>query len=597
MGQSKQALDTKTLELIHTDKKLFTIGSGSSADFRFKGPGVEGDHIAVKLDGHNLFIKSLGKGDTHVSSYKIPAEKVIPYKSGEAIRLGTAKPILFINLFRKFVEPHEENEAIVREAWEKAKEAEEAVAQHAQALTLQQKQAEDLKNEATKQAAKLIEQSQEEAEKIQAAARQTETQILERAERQAAHRVQEAGKQAERALHEIKVKDEENTRKVMDQAREKAKEVKAEAEREYEELLKSGRREADLLIENAKKHLLELREQGEHEKKRQADEKAQIQNEIAQIEKSRKNAIDSLNGAKYDLKNMEEQKQQAQRQFDQDKERLRLSLGDLEKQVELRLRDKRALDSEVADGETYIKEMKAEAEAIKKASEQAVKAEETAKVELNQHQSKIKELRTEIEKLSDERTTVSQNLASLKTQEAAELEKLRGKLSAEYEKRKQFEEEWFAKERTKEQRLVNKERAAMARLEGERLIDQSRAISEKIIPLISLELDGKLSEADLAAFKPRMESLISPIVQRSVEEEYQFRREHWGEVRPYNFMTLFKHNFRKTTLRMGLAAIFMMIMAAAAAYAAFPEMIRSHISNFSSQSPGPAPASTTAPGP
>src|SRR6185312_15876885 len=102
---SKQGLATNAADVFYTDKKLFTIGSGSDADFRIKGAGIEDLHIAAKLDGQNLFIKSIGTGKTQISSYDLPAEKVVPYKSGEAIRLGDgSKQIIFINLFRRFVE-------------------------------------------------------------------------------------------------------------------------------------------------------------------------------------------------------------------------------------------------------------------------------------------------------------------------------------------------------------------------------------------------------------------------------------------------------------------------------------------------------------
>jgi len=571
---SKQGLATNAADVFYTDKKLFTIGSGSDADFRIKGSGIEGLHIATKLDGQNLFIKSIGAGKTQISSYDLPSEKVVPYKSGEAIRLGDgSKQIIFINLFRRFVEPHEESEAIVREAWERAKEAEASVQASAQALALQQKQTDDLKAEASARAAKMTEQAKEEAAKIQKSALQSRSEIVNKAEQEAQKRIKESEKEVEQALLQVKMKDEEMTRKFVDQAREKAKAIKAEAERDHEEMIQSGQREADMLIANAKKQVTEILERGENEKRQLLDEKKLIQEEIAEASSAQRQAFEGVGSVKAELKKMEDLKAQAQREFDMEKERLRLSLNDIKNELELRVTDKRALESEISESSTYLQNMKTDAETVLHEMEKSIATKRAAEVELSQSQIRIKDLKAEIEKLDAERTGVSDKLNSLKAKELEEQEKLRTKMSVEYEKRKKFEEDWFAKERAREQEEIKRERAAKEKLENERVITQAKAISEKIVPLISLELEAQMTGEDFAVLKPQLETLVDSVVHRSVEEEYQFRRDHWPKVRP-----------KMSRVNVGLAAMAILFFAVAVA-AYWPQIQRLQSSNLSSRSP------------
>ncbi|MGE4132532.1 MAG: FHA domain-containing protein [Bdellovibrionales bacterium] len=587
MGQSKQGLGTTTLETIYTDKKMFTIGSGSGADYRFKGPSVESLHVAVKLDGHNLFIKNLSKSNTQVSSQKVQAEKVIPYKSGEAIRLGDAKPIIFIHLFRKFVAPHEESEAIVREAWEKAKEAEAAALQYSQTLALQQKQAENMKVEAAKAVEQIIKQGNEEADSIRRAAQAAEKEITEKANLQAQKRSQEVEREAERTLLEIKLRSEETTRKMTDQAREQAKELKAEAEREYDTILKSGQREAELLIHNAKRELNEIKSQVEGERQRLEEEKTRIKAEIAAAEKAHTAVLERQNVLRMEMKGLEEKTQQAKMEFEQKKETLRLELTETEKQVELRLSDKRALDSEVSDGEQYLQEMKSRSEAAALKAEAAAVAEKQSKEELAKNQSQIQRTKSEIETLRKELEVTAERLSEVRVKEAQELERLRDKMSSEYEKRKRFEEEWFAKERQKEHEVAAQERINLARLEEDRLVVQAKTITDKILPLISLELETQLSEKEMATMRPKLESVLGPVVQRAVLEEHQFRRSN------LHFITAKSTPLqaRPSRLRgMGLALV-AAILLLAAIYTTFPNLFSTHLLDMSSESPTSTPES------
>ncbi len=544
--QKQSRNSTKYSNVLYVDKKQFVIGSGPDADIKITGPGVLAQHVQVSIDVPHLYIRNLGKGETLVSTYAVTSENMEPFKAGESIRLGQSKLVLFIELFKKFVEPQEESDAIVRESYEKVKTVETLVAEHKKELGLLNKQAKDLKDETDKEMARIIEEAKQKADEIQQSAIGAKEKFLLAAQQETILAAQKAEKDVERTIHELKLNSEETTRKLMDQARHKIKEIKAEAEQENEVIIASGQREAQLLIENAKKQATEVIEDGQKGIEALHQEQAKLRNEIEEFKVKRMKALEDLTSAKIELRNFDEQKQQAQRDFELEKERLRLSSEQLQKQLEIQESDKRAVEAQVENFKLHFNKMTAEMEAEKSATQaymekckletqQSILAKVKIQNEAEELQTKAHTLGNTIKDHQTELSSLNQRITDLKIQENNEREQMRSKLNKEYEARIEFEKNWHAKQRQIEQVQLESEKTAKAKLETLRLNLHAQTIVEKIKPLIGLEITSQFGEEQSLKFTPQLDKVISPIVHRCVLEEYEFRRENWETIRPTSY--------------------------------------------------------------
>jgi len=527
----------------YTDKKQFTFGSGADADVQIEGPDVDPIHISVRIEGSKLFIKNLSHGETQLSSYTVPFDKVEPYTPGEAIRIGGFKQLIFVELFRKFVDPISESEAIIREAWDRAKEAENLIEQHQQSLMLVKKQGDELKVAAEGDADAIVAAALKRAESIEASALKAKDDLIKFTLLEKETTIHRAQTEYESKTRELHLAAEENAQKLLEQARVKNKQLKQEAEREIEALQLSAQHQAELTVEMAKKKAQEISEEGRNQNQALALIKEEYELEIAQAHKDRTLATEKLTSTQSELKALEETKKQSQGDHDMEKERLRLVMNSLQEQVATRESEARAMQAKVDDLTIHFnqvtKQLKEAKEAAlrelqrcKNESDAAQTAKEGFEMEAANISSRIQEITVKMHQLDAEHAAIMSRVSKLQAEEIQERDKIRENLRREYEDRKEFEMNWHAEQRLVEQENVRREKIVQEKLEQEQLQKQSQNIVEKILPLLSLELVPYLAPEQTAVVVPEIEKIIGPIVERSVTEEYEFRRKHWTEVQP-----------------------------------------------------------------
>jgi hypothetical protein len=527
----------------YTDKKQFTFGSGPEADVKIDGPEVDPIHFSVKIEGSKLFIKSLSQRETQLSSYAIPFDKFEPYTPGEGIRIGGFKQVIFVELFRKFVDPISESEAIIREAWDRAKEAEGLIEQHKQSLVLLKKQGNEFKALAEDDANAIIGAARKKAEAIEESAVKAKEDLIKLTlmEKEATvHRVQNEYEGKARELH---LAIEENAQKLLEQVRLKNKQLKQEAEKEIETLQLAAKHQAELTVEVAKKNAHEITEESRIQNQALTQLKQEIENEIAQAHKESASVLEQSATVQSELKAFEEAKKQAQRDHELEKERLRLAIDSLQEHLMVKESETRAMQAKVDDLTVYFNQMmkqldeaeekaRRELERCKNESEAARSSRDGFEAEAANINSRIQGITSKMHQLDTEHAAIMSRVSQLQAEEIKERDKIRDNLHKEYEARKDFEIKWHAEQRLFEQKAAQREKLLQEKLEQEQLQKQSHNIVEKILPLLSLELTPYLSPEQTAVVIPEVEKLIGPIVERSVAEEYEFRRKHWTEIQP-----------------------------------------------------------------
>jgi hypothetical protein len=561
----------------YTDKKQFSFGSGPDADIKIEGVGVDPVHFAVRIEGSKLFIKNFSHGETQLSAYKVPYDKVEPYTPGEAIRIGGMKQVIFVELFRKFVNPISESEAIIREAWDQAKEAESLVEQHKQSLVLLKKQGDEIKLLAENDARNIVATAQKRAESIEESALKAKEDLIKSTLQEkeiTIHRVQNEYASKARELH---LAAEENVQKLLEQARLKNKQLKQEAELEIEALQLSAKNQAELTVEVAKKKAKEIIEESSIQNQALAEVKVEIEMEIAQVQKDRALAAEKLTTIQSELKNFDEIKKQTQRDHELEKEHLRLVINGLQEQLMEKESESRAMQAKVDDLTVHFNQMTKQLEqAVASAGEElqrcqneaaaAQLAKEGFEAESVNIVSYIQEITAKMQQLDAEHTATMSRISKLQAEEIQERDKIRGNLHKEYEARKEFEMRWLAEQRRCEQENTQREKLVQEKMEQEQLQKQSQDIVAKILPLLSLELKPYLAPEKAAVVEPEMEKLIGPIVERSVTEEYEYRRKYWVEIQPGNVDRLvkdyksgLKKQYRLVTLSVILFAMAVLI--------------------------------------
>jgi hypothetical protein len=519
-------------EIFFIDKKTFTVGASTDADVKIKGAAVDPQHLLVKIDGQQLLVKNQGRGSTLVGSYKVPTDQLVPYKPGEGIRLGLSKQLVQIELFKKALEPHEESEAIIREAWEKAKQAESLVTTQRQVLAEQNKVTEDIAKEA-----------QLKADEILKTAQNTKEQILKAAESEAASIKQNAEKDIVRTTNENNHQSELKVKLALEQAKDQAKALKKQAEKEAEGLIEAAKRTSQEQIDAAAQKAHDYLAESKREFEALQVNRNSLKNEIVDQEARNKMASEGVAKITIELKKMEEIKHKAQVDLDIEKERVRLAQEEMRKQVALQTKEKQILAAEIESFLSHFNKIKSELseekseaqrelQRCKQEATEAVQMKEQAEYILDQHNTSVKELKKAISSLHHEQTTLAARINAAKDDEIKEREEMRNKINIEYFKRRELEEKWFAQQRQSEHEQKQKEKEAKRQLESERLVLQARKISEKLEPLLAIELTSLLSEEQLETLSPQLEKIVSPAVQHCLQEEYDFRKENWQHVRP-----------------------------------------------------------------
>jgi chromosome segregation ATPase len=268
-----------------------------------------------------------------------------------------------------------------------------------------------------------------------------------------------------------------------------------------------------------------------------------LKNEISDLEAKNKMANEGIAKITFELKKMEETKHKAQVDLDLERERIRSAQEELCKQLAVQTTEKQTLSAEIESFLSHFNKIKSELseekseaqkelQRCKQESLEAVQMKEQAEYILDQHNAIVKELKKTISSLHYEHTNLAARINAAKDEELKEREEMRNKLNIEYFKRRELEENWFAQNRQSEHDQKQKEQEAKHQLESERLVLQARKISEKLEPLLAIELTSFLSEEQLETLTPQLEKLVTPAVQHCVQEEYDFRRENWQYVRP-----------------------------------------------------------------
>jgi hypothetical protein len=518
-------------QVAYVDKKSFTIGSGANADVKVKGMAVESQHLSIKIDGQQIMVKNQGRATTMVGTYKIPSEAPVEYKPGEGLKLGLSKIVVQVELFKKFTEAHEESDAIIREAMEKAKQAEALVATQRQVLAEQNKVAEETSK-----------QAQSKADEIKASALKTKEQILKAAEQDAAAIKQRAEQEAVRSTNENNLLAEEKAKAILDQAKDQAKEIKKQAQKESDILVNTGKSQAQEQIDLAARKAEEYLAESKREFKELQNERKRLEAVIAEQQLQDQSTGEKLASLKKELKKFEEIKLKAQIDLDAEKERIRLSQEELQKQFAVQLQEKQSLNAEIESMLAHFNRIKGdlsqeksvaqkELQRCKTEATEAVQMKEQAEYLLQQHNESLQEIKKSISSLHHEQTNLAARINAAKDDEMKEREEMRNKLNIEYWKRRELEEKWFTQQREQERVQKAREKAAKQQIEADRLSFQITKISQKLKPLISLELTGHLSEDQLLNLEPELEKIVASTVEQAVNEEYEFRRENWQTVK------------------------------------------------------------------